>query len=87
MEPTLTDGDGLIAVLDGRVRPGQLRVFEHPMRPDFWLVKRVEAVDGGAMIVRSDNRDAPGAVDSATLGPIETMGSYRVVVRIPRRWM
>lgn len=87
MEPTLTDGDGLFAVASRRARPGQVRCLEHPDRPGFWLVKRVEQVHpDGTMTVLSDNRDATLA-DSRTFGPVPVAGSYRVVARIPRRWM
>ena len=86
MEPTLVDGQGLVGTPGGRVRTGQLRAFEHPDRPDLWLVKRVTAVSGSSMIVDSDNIAIP-TVDSNTFGPVDIAGSYRIVVRIPRRWM
>jgi len=86
MEPTLVAGQGLVAVRGGRAAPGQLRCVEHPQVPDFWLVKRVGAVDGGSMTVVSDN-ETVRAVDSRTFGPVPVAGSYRVVVRVPRRWM
>ena len=57
MEPTLSANEGLIALLWPRARPGQLRVFEHPQRPNFWLVKRVASVDGGEMVVDPPDRD------------------------------
>ena len=38
------------------------------------------------MTVLSDNRAATRA-DSRTFGPVPIEGSYRVVVRIPARWM
>lgn len=87
MEPTLVDGQGLIAVRSASARIGQLRCLEHPDRPDFWLVKRVSEVHGdGTMSVLSDNRDATLA-DSRSFGPVPIAGSYRVVVRVPRRLM
>lgn len=86
MEPTLVDGQGLVAVRWHRPRPGQLWCVEHPLRRDFWLVKRVSEVDGDEMTVISDNDDAP-AVDSRTFGPVPIAGAYRVIVRVPRRWM
>lgn len=87
MEPTLVAGQGLFTTSVGRARPGQIRVFEHPTRPGFWLVKRVGAVDGESMIVVSDNPEAEGAVDSSSFGPVDTAGSYRVVWAVPLRWM
>jgi signal peptidase I len=87
MEPTLVDGQGLIAVISSRVRPGQIRCVEHPHHPGFWLVKRVEAVLGdGTMRVLSDNRTSTRS-DSRSFGPVPIAGSYRVIVRVPRRLM
>jgi phage repressor protein C with HTH and peptisase S24 domain len=89
MLPSLRPGDGLVAVRSRRARPGQIRVFEHPGRPDFWLVKRVGSVSGARFEAVSDHPEA-GAVDSRAFGPVETAGSYRVVFRVrgggaPRR--
>lgn len=87
MEPTLVAGQGLVARRDDRARGGQVRVVEHPRRPGFWLVKRVESVDdAGRMRVISDNRSVD-AVDSRELGSVPVAGSYRVVVAVPRRLM
>lgn len=88
MEPSLVDGDGLIAIRWPRVRAGQRRLFEHPQRPGFWMVKRVESVDrapqGRRMTVLSDNRTATLA-DSRSFGAVPIAGSYLVVLRVPRR--
>ena len=86
MEPTLVDGQGLVGVRSNAALPGQLRTFEHPHRPGFWLIKRVAAVSGDSMLVESDNRDVPSE-DSRSFGPVDIEGSYRVVIRVPRRWM
>lgn len=87
MEPTLVAGQGLVAIRCRRARPGELRIVEHPHRPDFWLVKRVERLtDDGRMWVRSDNPAAEGG-DSRQLGAFAVDGSYRVVIRVPRRLM
>ena len=86
MEPRLVDGQGLIAVRNDRAVVGELRCFEHPDRPDFWLVKRVAAADRTSMIVESDNRTID-TVDSNTFGPVDVAGSYRVLLSIPRRLM
>ena len=81
MEPTLSAGQGLLAIAWPRVRVGELRVLEHPRRPDFWLVKRVaELHDGGRMSVMSDDPDVEN-VDSRSFGKVPTAGSYRVVWR------
>ncbi len=87
MEPTLVDGQGLVAVPTRTAQVGQLRCVEHPARPGFWLVKRVAEVHGdGTMSVLSDNRSATLA-DSRSFGPVPIVGSYRVVLRIPIRVM
>jgi hypothetical protein len=87
MEPTLLDGQGLVAVRSGRARVGQLRCVEHPGRPGFWLVKRVaELHDDGSMSVLSDNHTAT-TTDSRSFGTVPVLGSYRVILRVPRRWM
>jgi hypothetical protein len=87
MEPTLVDGQGLIAVPSRSARSGQLRCFEHPHRPGFWLVKRVADVhDDATMTVLSDNLAATLA-DSRTFGPVPVGGSYRVVLRVPKRFV
>jgi hypothetical protein len=86
MEPTLVDGQGVVGIRFGSPVVDQLRAFEHPDSPGFWLVKRVTAVSGGSMIVESDNDDAE-TIDSNTFGPVDVAGSYRIVVRVPIRWM
>jgi hypothetical protein len=87
MEPTLVDGQGLVAMSSRSAKIGQLRCFEHPTRPGFWLVKRVVEVHAdGSMSVLSDNRAATVA-DSRSFGAVPITGSYRVVLRVPRRLM
>ncbi len=87
MEPTLVDGQGLVAISSSAARVGQLRCLEHPQRPGFWLVKRVSEVHGDAtMSVLSDNPEATMA-DSRSFGAVPIAGSYRVVLRVPRRLM
>ena len=84
MLPSLRPGDGLIALRSRHVRRGQIRVFEHPDRPGFWLVKRVGHVRGERFEAISDNPDA-SAVDSRAFGDVPIEGSYRVVLRVPAR--
>lgn len=84
MLPTLQPGDGLVAVRSTSLRRGQIRCFEHPGRPGFWLVKRVGDVRGDSFEARSDNDGAP-AVDSRTFGDVPVAGTYRVVLVLPLR--
>ena len=87
MEPALTDGAGLVAIPWRWARPGQIRCLEHPRHPGFWLVKRVAEVhNDGTMTVLSDNRAATVA-DSRTFGTVPVDGTYRVLIRVPPRWM
>jgi signal peptidase I len=82
MEPTLHQGDGLIGWRRSRIRRGEIRVFEHPSRPGFWLVKRVGHIRGDRFEALSDNPSAE-AIDSRHFGDIPINGSYRVVARVP----
>jgi hypothetical protein len=87
MRPTLNPGDRLIALRDAQPRHGQLRVFRHPHKSTYWLVKRVGWVhhsDYGTIFeARSDNPSAPGAADSHDFGPVASADTYRVLW--PRR--
>jgi phage repressor protein C with HTH and peptisase S24 domain len=84
MLPSLRPGDGLIAVRSRHVRRGQIRLFEHPGRRGFWLVKRVGHIRGDRFEAVSDN-PAAGAVDSRAFGDVPIDGSYRLVLRVPAR--
>ena len=84
MLPALRSGDGLIAMRSRRLRRGQIRCFEHPEQPGFWLVKRVGDVRGETFEAVSDNR-AIAAVDSRRFGFVPAEGSFRMVVRVPGR--
>lgn len=84
MLPTLHPGDGLVGVRSDRVRRGQIRIFEHPAKPDFWLVKRVGHVRGDRFEALSDNA-AAHTVDSRQFGDVPIAGSYRMVLRVASR--
>mgnify|MGYP001824444614 CR=1 FL=1 len=84
MLPTLRPGDGLVGVRCRRIRRGEIRVFEHPARPGFWLVKRVGAIRGDRFEALSDH-DSPLTVDSRSFGDVPIAGSYRMVLRISGR--
>lgn len=83
MRPSLSPGDGLLALRCGRIRAGQVRVFPDPTSSTRWLVKRVGDVRGSGRTAtfeaRSDNSRAPGVVDSRTFGRVPARGSYLVV--------
>jgi hypothetical protein len=84
MRPALGPGDGVVAIRSRTLRRGQIRCFEHPERPGFWLVKRVGDVRGSSFEARSDNV-AAGGIDSRRFGDVDVDGSYRMWFRIPRR--
>jgi len=86
MRPALEPGDGLLATPWGRARAGQVRCLPDPRVPQRWLVKRVASVGTGTMRVGSDNRSVPTS-DSAVFGPVPATGTYRVVLRVPARWL
>lgn len=75
MIPTLQPGQEVVAVDTRPALPGNLVVFEHPERDDFWLVKRLIDDQG---TVASDN-EADSSHDSADLGPLH-MSQLRPVV-------
>ena len=59
MVPALHDGDCLLVLRGGRVRPGSLVVARFRSRPDLLVVKRaVREVDGGWELA-SDNEFVP----------------------------
>jgi DNA-3-methyladenine glycosylase II len=78
MTPTLYPGQEVVAVTTRRALPGNLVVFEHPRRHDFWLIKRL-ADDGGWVV--SDNPEVADT-DSRTLGPIPMDRLLPVVDRL-----
>ena len=79
MLPTLIPGQEFVATDSRPPVTGEIVVFPHPDRDDFWLVKRLTAGPGdtvrGRLLgddeawVTSDNSEATRA-DSRTLGPI-----------------
>lgn len=83
MLPALAPGDGLVAIRSRRIRRGEIRVFEHPDRAGFWLVKRVGHVREDRFEALSDD-PRPDAIDSRRLGDVPIAGSYRVLLRVPR---
>ena len=86
MEPTLIDGQGLIAVRSSTFRRHQLRVVEHPQQPGFWIVKRLgDRVDQKRWQLVADN--FASGQDSRHFGAVDMSDSWRVIVKIPLRWM
>lgn len=86
MEPTLHPGQGLIAIRSRKLRRNQLRVVEHPERPEFWIVKRLgDRVDQTRWMLLADNSSE--GQDSRHFGPVDMTDSWRILVKIPQRWM
>jgi nickel-type superoxide dismutase maturation protease len=83
MEPTLWAGDRLLTVpaWPGAIRPGRIVVVRDPTDPDHPVVKRVHAVQGGAIDVRGD--DPARSTDSRMWGPLGRDDVRRIVVA---RW-
>ena len=100
MAPALQPGDGLVAIRLRRARVGRVVVAPHPSGSGMWLVKRVAAVGGdritvdgrsetvaaGEIFLLSDDLEVPRA-DSRDFGPVPVEGAYRVILRIPGRWI
>ena len=78
MTPSLQPGQEVVAVNTRRAQPGNLVVFEHPDRADFWLIKRL--ADSNGWIV-SDN-ETVSDTDSRTLGPVPIDRLHPVIDRL-----
>lgn len=78
MTPTLQPGQEVVAVNTRPPKPGNLVVFEHPERSDFWLIKRLADEHGWVV---SDN-EVMSDTDSRTLGPIPVERLHPVVDRL-----
>ena len=85
MLPTLVPGQEILASDSHRPRVGDIAVFPHPGKSDFWLVKRVaeppHPLDDGRLWVLSDNSEATRA-DSRTLGSIDRASALKRVDRL-----
>jgi DNA-3-methyladenine glycosylase II len=84
MRPTLVPGDEVVATSSRRPEIGDLVVFEHPSRSNFWMVKRCapppRPIASDDVWVLSDNLDVTTA-DSRSLGPLPVAGMFTVVER------
>lgn len=85
MRPTLIPGDEVVATDSRPAGIGEVVVFPHPGRTDFWMIKRkVDPPDdiGADMAwVMSDNPVVTTA-DSRTLGPVPNSNLMPVVERL-----
>ena len=74
MEPTLSDGDVVLAVPGAWVRPGRVALVVWTARPGQLSVKRLgPSADGGrSWDARGDN--PAGSTDSRALGPAMAVG-------------
>ena len=55
MVPAVRDGDWLVVLRGGRIRPGQVVVARYRRRPDLLVVKRTVAPQDGGWLLSSDN--------------------------------
>lgn len=85
MRPNLVPGDEVVAIDDRSPNVGDVVVFPHPERKDFWLVKRLAKapvpVGDDQGWVLSDNPDVTLA-DSRTLGPLPLSSMWTVIDRL-----
>ena len=79
MVPTLLDGDLVLVLLGGRVRPGDVVLARFRSMPTHYVVKRAARHLGDGWELASDNGFAGG--DSRTHGIADVLG--RVVLRLP----
>ncbi len=82
MEPTLHDGDWVIARRDGRAGVGDVVVLEHPLRPGMLIVKRVQRAGAEGYWVVGDAVHA--STDSREFGTVAQVVG-RVIWRV-RPW-
>lgn len=85
MRPTLAPGDEFVVTDSRPPVVGEIVVFPHPERQDFWMVKRmvepsIRLADGLAWVL-SDN-GASTLADSRSLGPVELSGMKPMVDRL-----
>lgn len=78
MVPTLEPGKEVVTTSTRRAVPGDIVVFEHPSRPDFWLIKRLTDDRGWVL---SDNEE-DGTDDSRQFGPVDIARLNPVVNRL-----
>lgn len=85
MRPTLAPGDEVVTTDSREPGVGDLVVFLHPGRDDFWMIKRVVdppgPIAGNELWVLSENHEATLA-DSRSLGPIPAGSAVKVVDRL-----
>ncbi|MGH9166787.1 MAG: signal peptidase I [Acidimicrobiia bacterium] len=96
MAPALLPGDYVLTLpARNRLRRGDVVVFEHPLRPGFYLVKRVIGLPGDTLDGEDCGRLGPDQVfvlgdqgawsadDGRTLGPLPSRAlRWRVVLRV-----
>lgn len=68
MEPTLGEGDWVVARRDGRARVGQVVVVEHPQLLGRLIVKRLAGADASGFWVLGDAPE--NSTDSRQFGPV-----------------
>lgn len=82
MLPNLRPGQEIVAVDTREPQIGDVVVFEHPKRDDFWVVKRLaeppHRIGDDEAWVLSDNTEATRA-DSRTIGPVPRSSLWTAV--------
>lgn len=83
MLPRLREGDCLLVLDGGRVRPGSVVVGRLRERPGLLVVKRAVGAEDGGWLLTSDNVGEPGAVSGH--GDVEAVVLGRWWPLPPRR--
>ncbi len=85
MLPALAPGEEIIATDSRAPAPGDIVLFTHPDRPDFWLVKRAveppQPIGAGEIWALSDNPEVTTA-DSRSFGPVSRAKTLTRVTRL-----
>ena len=81
MLPTLAPGQEFVACDSVAPGVGDIVTLEHPHRPEFWLVKRVDSIDDRDAWLVSDN-EVEGTVDSRSFGAVAVEDLMPVVTHL-----
>ena len=82
MWPTLEDGNiaRFEKILSDNLHKGQIVLVEHPLRNDFYLIKRISSVHGEKIFLVGDNPDPNASEDSHNFGFVKSRKVLAVLI-------